>query len=206
MAALTPGRAFRFKLQMEGETLVPMQGERALKTKQDRVSFLDSEGWSVPDARASGWEHHRIAYYDKEIDDVGEGEIGEIESHFSGYIDELADTISQKLTHENWDRIHVVTDHGFVLLPEDTAMESVSVNYLNSEVKYRRVAGDEVEHAGTGVHLDANTPGLDYLDTNLQLLVDPRQHYSKQGYSNSRYYHGGLLPQECMLSFLRVEQ
>jgi hypothetical protein len=56
------------------------------------------------------------------------------------------------------------------------------------------------------VEVSGSTAGLDYLDTNLQLLVDPRQHFSKQGYSGDRYYHGGLLPQECMLSFLKIQK
>lgn len=206
MAALTPGRSFRFELGMDGDTLTVSQGGRPLSNKTQRVGFYEDEGWEVPESPDMGWEHHRIAYYEKEIDDVGEGEIGDIGRHFGDYIEDLAETIRQKLTDESWDRIYVVTDHGFVLLPEGTTMESISVDTPGTEIKYRRVAGDELGDTGAGVHLPPNTAGLDYLDTNLQMLVDPRQHFSKQGYSDSRYYHGGLLPQECMLSFLEIQQ
>lgn len=206
MAALTPGRSFRFSLHMDDEDLTVSQGERSLSNKPRRVSFYEDEGWEVPDSPDTGWEHHHIAYYDKELDDVGEGEIGDIERHFSDYIEDLSDSIHRKLDDESWDRVYVVTDHGFVLLPESTTMESISVDASETEVKYRRIAGDQLDDTGSGVYLSPDTAGLDYLNTNLQLLVDPRQYFSKQGYSDSRYYHGGMLPQECMLSFLEIQK
>ncbi|WP_257301031.1 BREX-5 system phosphatase PglZ [Haloarchaeobius sp. FL176] len=206
MAALTPGRSFRFSVRMHNGTLTPFQGDRLLSNKGQRISFLDDEGWAVPDDRESGWGQHQIAYYDKEIDEVGEGEIGEMVHHFHDYVSELASMIRQKLDEESWDRIYVVTDHGFVLLPEGTTTEAVPSDTPDSEVKYRRVAGDDLSGLSNGVHVSASTPGIDYLDTGLQVLVYPRQHFSKQGYSGDRYYHGGLLPQECMLSFLEIQK
>jgi hypothetical protein len=205
MAALTPGRSFRFDVSMDNGTLSVSQGDRSLSNKPRRVRFYEDEGWEVPDDPDTGWEHHHIAYYDKELDDVGEGEIGDIERHFTDYIEDLAGTIRRKLEDENWDRIYVVTDHGFVLLPEGSTMQSVSSPTSDTEVKYRRVAGDNLERLGSGVHLSPDTAGLDYLNTNLQVLVDPRQFFSKQGYDDSRFYHGGLLPQESMLCFLEIQ-
>jgi hypothetical protein len=206
MAALTPGRSFRFSLEMYNEALTPYQGDRSLSYKQRRKDFLGDEGWSVPKDREDGWGEHRIAYYDKEIDEVGEGEIGEMVHHFDNYVTELAAMVRDKLDNKNWDRIYVVTDHGFVLLPEGTTTEAVPSGAPDSEVKYRRVAGDELSELTNGVSVSGSTSGLDYLNTNLQVLVDPRQHFSKQGFSGDRYYHGGLLPQECMLSFLEIQK
>jgi len=206
MAALTPGRAFRFSVGMRNETLTPSQGERLLSNREQRIDFLSDEGWAVPKDRESGWGQSRIAYYDKEIDEVGEGEIGEMEHHFDNYLTELAEMIRQKLDDENWDRIYVTTDHGFVLLPERTTTESVPSDAPGGEVKYRRVAGGDLDGLSNGVQVSPNTSGLDYLNTDIQLLVDPRQYFSKQGYSGDRYYHGGLLPQECMLSFLEIKK
>ncbi len=207
MAALTPGRSFRFAVKMDGDTLTVSQGDLSLSTKQRRKDFLDDEGWAVPDdINSPGWEHDRIAYYDKEIDEVGEGEIGQIERHFDDYVTELAKIIRQKLDDDNWDRIYVTTDHGFVLLPEDTTTESVTSKTPGGEVKYRRVAGDEVDNLDNGVHISSNMPGVEYLKTDLKLLVNPRLFFSKRGYDGDRYYHGGLLPQECMLSFLEIKK
>lgn len=206
MAALTPGRSFRFSLEMYNGALTPFQGDRSLSNKQRRKDSLSDEGWSVPEDWEDGWGEHRIAYYDKEIDEVGEGQIGEMVNHFDNYVTELAAMIRDKLNNKNWDRIFVVTDHGFVLLPDGTTTESVPSEAPESEVKYRRVAGEDLSGLTNGVSVSGSTSGLDYLKTNLQLLVDPRQHFSKQGYSGDRYYHGGLLPQECMLSFLEIQK
>lgn len=175
---------------MKDETLTADQGDLSLSNKSQRIRFYEDEDWEVPDNPDTGWEHQNIAYYDKEIDDVGEGEIGDIERHFEDYIEDLSETIRRKLTDENWDRIYVVTDHGFVLLPAGTTMESITVDAPQTETKYRHVAGDQLDDTGSGVYLSPETAGLGYLNTNLQLLVDPYQYFSKQGYSDTHYYHG----------------
>lgn len=203
MAALTPGDAFRFRLYMDDNTLSVQRGGQSLGSKPNRVQALDERGWEVPED--AEWGKSKIAYYDKELDDVGEGEVGDIEAHFRGYIDDLYDLIERKLENHNWDRIYVVTDHGFVLFPQEPTMEALDQVEGAVEVKYRRVAGDSIDGSGKGILVEANTPGANYLDTNVRLLSSPRQHFSKQGYGSRRYYHGGLLPQECILSFLRVE-
>lgn len=205
MAALTPGKAFRFNIGMDDTTLTVDRGGRPLGRKSDRTDALDERGWNVPDDLTSGWGGQRIAYYDKEIDDVGEDEVGDIGAHFRNYIDDLYDLIQTKLDNHNFDQVYVVTDHGFVLFPEEPTMESLPTDDDTIEVKYRRIAGDTVADITEGVLIEAQSPGANYLDTNLRLLADPRQHFAKQGYNAQRYYHGGLLPQECMLSFLRIE-
>ncbi len=206
MAALTPGRAHRFQIKMRNGTLSVERGGQRLDTKGNRVDVLEREGWDVPDNRNKGWQHHQIAYYDKEIDDIGENELTNPEEEFTDYLDELYQLITDKLEHENWDRIYVATDHGFVLLPEGTTMESISSYDGDGEVKYRRIAGEDIDDSGTGVQVSSQTPGTEYLKTPLRLLVRPRQYNSKSGITDARYYHGGILPQECMLNFIQIEK
>lgn len=206
MAALTPGRAHRFQIKMRNGTLSVERGGQRLEQKRNRIDVLEREGWDVPDDKEVGWQHHQIAYYDKEIDDIGETAIENPETHFTNYVDELYELIVTKLENEHWDRIFIVTDHGFVLLPKGTTMESISSYDGEGEVKYRRIAGDDVEAQGTGVRVTGQTPGTEYLKTPVRLLAKPRQYHSKSGLTDSRYYHGGILPQECMLSFLQVEK
>lgn len=206
MAALTPGKAHRFRIKMRNGTLFVERGGQRLDSKRYRVEVLEREGWDVPEEPDTGWQHHQIAYYDKEIDDIGETALDNPESHFSNYVDELYELIIEKLENENWDRIFVVTDHGFVLLPKDTAMESISNYNGEGEVKYRRIAGDDVEAEGTGVRVTGQSPGTEYLKTPVRLLAKPRQYHSKSGLTDERYYHGGVLPQECVLNFLRIEK
>jgi hypothetical protein len=73
-------------------------------------------------------------------------------------------------------------------------------------VKRRRVAADDLPDDDTGVLLTREKmPALSYLQCPVRVLLDPQQRYSKQGIPDSRYYHGGALPQECILSFLKIE-
>ena len=206
MAALTPGRAHRFQIKMRNGTLSVKRGGQRLDTKGHRVDVLEREGWDVPDNRKKGWQENQIAYYDKEIDDIGENELANPEGEFTDYLDELYQLILDKLEHENWDRIYVATDHGFVLLPEGTTMESISSYEGAGEVKYRRIAGEDIDDSGTGVLVSSHTPGTEYLKTPLRLLARPRQYNSKSGITDARYYHGGILPQECMLNFIQIEK
>ncbi|GKZ16279.1 BREX-5 system phosphatase PglZ [Haladaptatus sp. T7] len=206
MAALTPGRAHRFRIKLRNGKLSVERGGQRLDNKGNRVKVLEREGWDVPEDSDSGWQRNQIAYYDKDIDDIGENELDNPESHFTDYIDELYDLITEELENGNRDRIYVVTDHGFVLLPKGTTMESISSYDGDGEVKYRRIAGDDIEDAGTGVRVTGQTPGTEYLNTSVRLLAKPRQYNSKSGLTDARYYHGGILPQECMLNFLRIEK
>lgn len=205
MATLTPGRAHRFRIKLQNGKLSVERGGQRLD-KGNRVKVLEREGWDVPEDSDSGWQRNQIAYYDKDIDDIGENELDNPESHFTDYIDELYALITDELENGNRDRIYVVTDHGFVLLPKGTTMESISSYDGDGEVKYRRIAGDDIEDAGTGVRVTGQTPGTEYLNTSVRLLANPRQYNSKSGLTDARYYHGGILPQECMLNFLRIEK
>ena len=65
-------------------------------------------------------------------------------------------------------------------------------------------------------HLSDDGPGVlltgdqipelfSYLSSPVRLLLDPQHRFKKQGIPDSRYYHGGALPQECILSFLKIE-
>lgn len=63
-------------------------------------------------------------------------------------------------------------------------------------------------HCGcrTGGRVTGQTPGTEYLNKSVRLLVKPRQYNSKSGLTDARYYHGGILPRECMLNFHRIEK
>ena len=105
----------------------------------------------------------------------------------------------------NWNRAYVVTDHGFVLLPEDAQFEALTPP--NGDVKRRRVAAEDLSDDEPGVVLTGDqTPELfSYLSSPVRLLLNPQHRFKKQGIPDSRYYHGGALPQECILSFLKIE-
>lgn len=202
MAAILPGRTQAFKVKLNDGHLCAYRNGRVLNTER-RHEILKSDGWSVAkDTSSSDWSGARVAYMDTELDDIGETNLTQIEKKLADRVEELADLIFNKMRQGNWKRAYVVTDHGFVLLPEKTRFESLTPP--DGDIKRRRVAPTDGSADGPGVLL-TRSPALSYLESNVNILVDPQHRFKKQGISDTRYYHGGALPQECILSFLTIE-
>ena len=203
MAAVLPGRPRAFEVKMVGDKLRALRSGRTLNTTQ-RVNLLNNEGWAVAPKNPSAWSNPLVAYTDTELDDIGETDLAGIEKKLAERVEELADLIFKKMRQGNWTRAYVVTDHGFVLLPEQTTFEGLTPSA--GEIKRRRVAGEELEEQGPGILLTREQiPDLSYLASPVRILLDPQHRFEKQGISDTRYYHGGALPQECILNFLTIE-
>jgi len=204
MGAVLPGRTRAFEVRLDDNgTLQAFRNGRTLN-KTQRSKLLRQEGWTVAPDDQNAWTHSRVAYVDTELDDIGENDLQAIEAKLAQRIDELADLIFKTIRQGDWNRAYVVTDHGFVLLPPDTGIEPVSPP--DGEVKRRRVAAEDLSEDGPGILLHREQiPDLSYLASPVRLLVDPQQRFEKRGLSDARYYHGGALPQECVLSFLAIE-
>ncbi|WP_022836945.1 BREX-5 system phosphatase PglZ [Salisaeta longa] len=203
MAAVLPGRVRAYEVKMNGGKLRAHRSGRALNTTR-RHELLRNEGWTVAPHDASAWSGTRVAYMDTELDDIGENDLDQIEKKLAARIDELVRLIFQKMRSGNWSRAYVVTDHGFVLLPERTTFEALAPP--EGDIKRRRVAAADAPDKGPGVRLTRERiPDLSYLASPVRILVDPLQRFKKQGLADTRFYHGGALPQECILSFLTIE-
>lgn len=203
MSAVLPGRSHHFEIKLEDGTLQAFRnGNRMNATK--RRSLLKEEGWAVAPHNPTAWSSSLVAYVDTELDDIGEKNLDRIESKLAERVEQLADRIFEKMRQGDWNRAYVVADHGFVLLPERAGFEDLPAP--DGDVKRRRVAADDLPDDDTGVLLTREKmPALSYLQCPVRVLLDPQQRYSKQGIPDSRYYHGGALPQECILSFLKIE-
>ncbi len=204
MAAVLPGRPQSFEVRLDGGSLTAYRNGTALRASRRR-DVLQEEGWAVFPHNQSAWSNTRVAYFDTELDDIGEKNLDEIEEKLAKRVEQLAGRIFGKMRQGDWNRAYVVTDHGFVLLPEDAQFEDLSPP--DGDVKRRRVAAEELSDDGPGVVLTGEqTPELfSYLSSPVRLLLDPQHRFQKQGIPDSRYYHGGALPQECILSFLKIE-
>ncbi len=202
MAAVTPGRPDGFEVRMQKGELMPMRNNRKILTKR-REDILEKEGWEVKHEKRN-WTDTRIAYFDQELDKIGENELSQIERKLENRVSQLAELISEKVKKGGLERAFVVADHGFVLLPKQTDFSSISAKDSAETVTRRYVAGDELERTEYGIKFEESD--LPYLQTHLITLVDPFQRFSKQGISDSRFYHGGALPQEFILNFLVVKQ
>jgi hypothetical protein len=204
MAAVLPGRPKSYEVRLDGGDLTAYRNGTALSAHRRR-DLLEEEGWAVFPHNQSAWSNTRVAYFDTELDDIGEKNLDEIEEKLAKRVEQLAGRIFGKMRQGDWNRAYVVADHGFVLLPEDAQFEDLTPP--NGDVKRRRVAAENLSDDGPGVVLTGDqTPELfSYLSSPVRLLLNPQHRFKKQGIPDSRYYHGGALPQECILSFLKIE-
>lgn len=205
MGALTPGDAYLYKITLDNGDLEPKRSGRTVNTNR-RERLLENEGWGITKEEHDGWENVQVAYFDKQIDDIGEVGLTAIEEKVATQIENLTALIKNKMDQGDWDKIYIVTDHGFVLLPENMPMETITPPDEVEEVDRRYVAGHNLDDEGDKILVDETTPGLEYMNAEIKLLVQPLHRYRKQGISDERYYHGGALPQEFVLDFLEVQE
>lgn len=205
MGALTPGDVHTFEVDLVDGKLRALRNRKKVDTAT-REKLLENEGWSIAKGPDDGWQKPRVAYFDTEIDDIGETDLDEIEHKLADRVDRLAEFIATQIERGKWDRAFVVADHGFVLLPEGTTFEKIDPPDGAKDVKRRRFAGDAVTDDGVGLVLDEDTRYMGHLSTPVKALVNPLQRFRKQAITDSRYYHGGALPQEFILNFLRIDR
>ena len=203
-AALTPGEVQMFDVSLVDGELQPLRNDREVTTNR-RNSLLAGDGWTVTREADEGWQSTRVAYFENDLDDMGEKALGDLEAMLARRVDSLAEFIGTKLEQGEWDRAYVLTDHGFVLLPDDVTPEKISRPTEASDSGRRWIAGEDVDEHSPGVLLDGSAR-LGYLDANVSVFASPLKRFSKQGVGDARFYHGGLLPQEFVLNFVSITQ
>jgi len=208
-AALTPGSKFSFNIRLDDDELIPERNGQKI-TNYHREKLLKNDGWTYimqDTADDGGWGETRVAYYWNDIDEAGEEELTDFEELFSDRIESISDIICEKLDKGEWDRAYILSDHGFVSLPEHVDINDLHPPDGAEKVTRRWVAGTDLDDSGPGVMLDSDSH-LGYLndDTQANILADPIQRYRNQGLPDARFYHGGILPQEFVLNFVTITQ
>ncbi|UPM45336.1 BREX-5 system phosphatase PglZ [Halocatena salina] len=201
-AALTPGEVQMFDISLVNGDLQPLRNNRHV-TSNRRGSLLDSDGWTVTREEDDGWQSPRVAYYENDIDDMGEKGLSDIEELLARRVESLADFIGEKLEQGEWDQAYILTDHGFVLLPQQFTPERIDRPAEATDSGRRWIAGEDMDEDNPGVLLDASTR-LGYLDANVSILTSPLKYFRKRGRDDARFYHSGLLPQEFVLNFISI--
>lgn len=201
-AAITPGEIRMFTVGLSDGDLLPLRNDRHVTTNR-RESLLNDDGWTVPRDENDGWQSKRVAYFKNDLDNIGEKEFTDLEEMLARRVETLAEFIGTKLQQGEWDQAYIVTDHGFVLLPDDSTPEKISRPTEATDSSRRWIAGENVGDDAPGVLLDAGAR-LGYLDANVSVLASPLKRFSKQGIGENRFYHGGLLPQEFVLDFIHI--
>jgi hypothetical protein len=130
-------------------------------------------------------------------------ETGEIDHHghdvglrLVDYLDEEIERITariRELLDAGWQRVEVVTDHGWVLLPG--GLEKVELPPATTEVKKGRCA-----RLKDGASVDVPTVPW-FWDPNVRIALAPGVTCFE---ANKEYEHGGVSPQECIVPRLTV--
>lgn len=208
-AALTPGDKFDFGIGLDDdEKLVPVRNGQQIDNYW-RQNLLENDGWTYT-TKSNGescWNDPRVIYYYNDIDEIGEEDFDDFEQLFDDRISQLAEMIREKIRQKEWETAFVVTDHGFVSLPPGTSQRSEPTPADAKEVSRRFASGSDLGDPSPGIRLDSSSP-IRYIqgDAEIEILTDPRQQFGKRGHDDVRYLHGGALPQEFVLNFLRIEQ
>jgi len=152
-----------------------------------------------------GWQSTRVAYFKNDIDDIGEKELSDLEAMLARRVDSLAEFIGTKLEQGEWDQAYVLTDHGFVLLPDNASPERISRPTEASDSGRRWVAGRMWMRIRLVCY---STPAPDWGVSRRQRQhpCESTKRFRKQGLGDARFYHGGLLPQEFVLDFISITQ
>jgi hypothetical protein len=120
-------------------------------------------------------------------------------------VNALAEFTGTKLEQGEWDQAYVLTEHGFGLLPDTASTEKISRPAEASDSGHRWIAEDDMDEDSPGVLLGSSSR-LGYLDLDVSVLASPLKWFRKQGLGDTRFYHGGLLPQEFVLDFISITQ
>ncbi len=207
-AALTPGSKFSFGIELREGELIAQRNGRPITNHRRRRLFED-DGWSYimqDEDDETGWSNDRVVYYWNDIDKTGEGELTNFESLFSDRVEAISRIIREKLGQGAWDRAYVLSDHGFVSLPQRVDINDIHPPDGYERVTRRWVAGVNLDDS-SGVRLDESAH-LGYLDRDakINILADPIQRFRNQGLPDARFYHGGILPQEFVLNFITITE
>ncbi len=201
MNTLIPGESRSFSLKLEDKLTPYKNGTKIDSTK--RKDELRQNGWHEAKSYSGDWNHPKTFIFDQELDEYGEEALDDIENKISRRLETLKNQIEQKLETGGYDKAFIVTDHGFMLMSEDYTAEGISPSEKASDVNRRWCSGNNLEPKN-GLVLDKDD--LSYLESSVNLLVNPYQRYRNQGISDERYFHGGGMPQEFILNFVKIEE
>ena len=165
---------------------------QSLKDGYSLHKLLEGAGWQVLKGGALGDPHGSAWCEAGEIDLEGHNRGWKLAYHVDALLDEVAERVHQ-LQIAGWPTIHVVTDHGWLLLPN--GLPKVDLLSVLTDNKWGRCAA---------IKAGAYTPARLF-----PWFWNPTQHFAlADGISCYRagmeYAHGGLSLQECLTLQLTV--
>ena len=132
MTALLPLSGASIRLQMKANSLHPTVNGKDTAVISNRIAYLEGFGATcvdIADAEAAseppeGARELLVVFGHNDVDHIGHGEAQTLIRHMQLEVDRLTRLV-RKLHRWGYSAVHVVTDHGFVLLDEAKLPEEV---------------------------------------------------------------------------------
>ena len=200
MTALLPLSGSRVTLQMKGNSLHPRVNDKDTSALSNRIAYLRAFGAScmeVADAEAvgdapAGAGDLLVVFGHDAVDHIGHGEAQTLVRHVQLEVDRLGRLV-RKLHRWGYPAVHVVTDHGFILLDEAKLPEEVPCDKDWCQVRKERFAI---------VPAAADLPVATFpfaWDPEVKVAVPPGLAFFK---AEKSFSHGGASLQELIIPHL----
>ena len=200
MTALLPLTDAKTGLKIKATGLHPIVNGKDMAALSNRIAYLDGFGATcldIADAEAASEAPHGagellVVFGHNDVDHIGHGEAQTLIRHVQLEVDRLTRLV-RKIHRWGYPLVHVVTDHGFVLLDEARLPEEVPCNKDWCHVYKERFA---IVPATTDLPV-ATFPF--HWDRGVMVAVPPGLAFFKTGKSFS---HGGAAIQEIVIPHL----
>jgi hypothetical protein len=203
MSALLPAKFTPTSLKTTGADLHPIYADKDLSVRENRLALLKEFGadtrdiTEVENAKKPGkLPTLLVVYGHEEVDSMGHGDGETLIRHVQKELERLARVV-RKLHQWGYAEVHVVTDHGFVLLDEVHLPPEVPFNKDWGSVNKERFA---IIPASADVPIKSKPFAW---DSSVRVALPPGLAYFK---TEKSFSHGGAALQEMVIPHLISRQ
>ncbi len=199
MTALLPLSGASVALELKNNSLHPRVNGKDTAARENRLNYLRDFGADCRDisdmeatSDAPNVGELLVVFGHEEVDHIGHGQAETLIRHLHLEIERIARLV-RKLHRWGYDHVHIVTDHGFILLDEQK---------LPSEVPCDKAWCHVVKERFALVSATADLPlvSLPFLwDTQIRVAVPPGLAFFK---TEKSFSHGGAALQELVIPHL----
>ena len=200
MTALMPLSAAEVSFEIKGNNLHPRVNGKDAAARSTRIAFLRDFGADCREIgeleaisnAPDGLGELLVVFGHEEVDHIGHGSANALVRHLHIEIERIARLV-RKLHRWSYPEVHVVTDHGFILLDEDNLPDEVACNTEWCRVKKERFALVPAE-----ADLPVASMPFDW-DSSLRVALPPGLAFFK---AEKSFSHGGAALQELVIPHL----
>ena len=200
MTALLPLSGASVSLQVKANNLHPSVNGKDTAVLANRIAYLEGFGaacFEIADAEAAGEPppgagDMLVVFGHNDVDHIGHGQAQTLIRHVQLEVDRLARLV-RKLHRWGYSEVHIITDHGFVLLDETKLPEVVPC-----DKRWCRVYKERFAIVPTTADLPVATFPCRW-DEEVKVAVPPGLAFFK---AEKSFSHGGAAVQEIVIPHL----